>query len=154
MPDARITIEGRIAADPRFSATSSGVRVGNLRVLAGRSKKDDQGNWETLSSTPYAVAFWREHHDLLAALTPEKGDSVIITGTVEGVDSYDGPNGQSLSVRVSADGIRLFKKRQQQGQQRDPQVEQQWRGGAFPPAPQQGQPQGDPWGGAPQDVPF
>ena len=159
MPDARITIEGRIAADPRFSATQQGVSVGNLRVLAGRSKKDEQWNWQTLSTTAYQAAFWREHHDLLATLNPEKGDSVTITGTVEGVDSYDGPNGVSLSVRVNADGIRLFKKRQQ-GQQ------QGGYGGQQQPPPQsgygqpQGVPQSDPWagggnqGGFDQDPPF
>ncbi|WME22110.1 single-stranded DNA-binding protein [Brachybacterium sp. GU-2] len=138
MPDARITIEGRIAADPRFSATHQGVSVGNLRVLAGRSKKDEQGNWQTLSTTAYQAAFWREHHDLLATLKPEKGDSVTITGTVEGVDSYDGPNGLSLSVRVNADGIRLFKKRQQGQQQGAPQSGY---------GHSQGAPQSDPWAG-------
>ncbi|WP_270409536.1 single-stranded DNA-binding protein [Brachybacterium paraconglomeratum] len=151
MPDARITIEGRIAADPRFSATHQGVSVGNLRVLAGRSKKDEQGNWQTLSTTAYQAAFWREHHDLLATLNPEKGDSVTITGTVEGVDSYDGPNGLSLSVRVNADGIRLFKKRQQGQQQGAPQSGY---------GQSQGAPQSDPWagggnqGGFDQDPPF
>lgn len=136
MPDARITIEGRIAADPRFSQTQQGLPVGNLRVLAGRSKKDEQGNWQTLSTTAYQAAFWREHHDLLQRLNPEKGDSVIVTGTVEGVDSYDGPNGLSLSVRVNADGIRLFKKQRQDGGYNG-----QAQGGYQQP------PQGDPWAG-------
>lgn len=142
MPDARITIEGRIAADPRFSHTQQGVAVGNLRILAGRSKKDEQGNWQTLSTTAYQAAFWREHHDLLATLNPEKGDSVIITGTVEGVDSYDGPNGLSLSVRVNADGIRLFKKRPQQsgGYSGPPQSGYGQQGQSAPPS-------NDPWAG-------
>lgn len=144
MPDARIIIEGRIAADPRFSATQSGVSVANLRVLAGRSKKDDTGNWQTLSTTAYQAAFWREHHDLLANLNPEKGDSVTITGTVEGVDSYDGPNGLSLSVRVNADGIRLFKKQGGQSQQQ-PYGQSQ---------PAQQSQQNDPWGGQDNSVPF
>lgn len=154
MPDARITIEGRIAADPRFSQTQQGLPVGNLRVLAGRSKKDEQGNWQTLSTTAYQAAFWREHHDLLLRLNPEKGDSVIVTGTVEGVDSYDGPNGLSLSVRVNADGIRLFKKQQRQ----DGGYSGQAQGGYQQPS--QGQPQNDPWagggqgGGFDQDPPF
>lgn len=136
MPDARITIEGRIASDPRYSATQSGIQVANLRILAGRSKKGDDGQWETLSTTAYDVAFWRQHHDLVASLNPGKGDSVTVTGTITGLESYQGNNGESLSVKVAGDGIRHFPKQdrpqqgyQQQGQPSAPQGGDPWAGG-------------------------
>ena len=98
MPDARITIEGRVASDPRFGQTQGGKPVGNLRILAGRSRKDEQGNWQTLSTTAYEAAFWEAHHDLMAGLGAQKGDSVVVTGTISGVESYQGQNGESLTV--------------------------------------------------------
>ena len=159
MADARIIIEGRIVTDPRFNTSKNGDPVANLRVLAGRSRKDEQGNWQTLSETAYNVAFWREHAQLVDMLRPEHGSSVVVSGTVTGVEKFDGQNGESLSVQVSGDGLRVFPKRdqgrgggyqqsQQGGFQQTPQGQQQ--------APQQGS-----WGsggdwGAPQqhEVPF
>lgn len=116
MADARITIDGTIASDPRFNSVN-GDPVANLRVLAGRSKKNDDGSWETLSTTAYDVSFWREHAQLADSLRPEKGSKVIVSGTVSGVESYQGQNGESLSVKVNGDGLRVFPKRGQQGYQ-------------------------------------
>ena len=105
------------------------------------------------------MAFWREHAQLVDMLRPENGSSVVVSGTVTGVEKFDGQNGESLSVQVSGDGLRVFPKRdqgrgggyqqsQQGGFQQTPQGQQQ--------APQQGS-----WGsggdwGAPQqhEVPF
>ena len=114
MADAQIRIDGRIATDPRYNQVN-GKDVANLRVLAGRSKKLDDGTWETLSQTAYDVAFWNEHAHLVGAIEPNKGDSVIVTGTVTGVESYAGQNGESLSIKVSGDGVRVFPKQQQSG---------------------------------------
>ena len=114
MADAQIRIDGRIATDPRYNQVN-GKDVANLRVLAGRSKKLEDGTWETLSQTAYDVAFWNEHAHLVGAIEPNKGDSVIVTGSVTGVESYAGQNGESLSIKVSGDGVRVFPKQQQSG---------------------------------------
>lgn len=159
MPDARTIIDGTVASDPRYNTGPNGEPVANLRVLAGRSKKDEQGNWQNLSTTAFDIAFWREHAQLVDAFQPAKGDKVIVSGTIAGVESYQGQNGESLSVKVSGDGLRVFPKRDQQagGFQ---------QAGSYQQAPPQGQPsyspvqqaggwrqppqQGDPWS-APQD---
>lgn len=165
MADARIIIEGRIATDPRYNTSGNGDPVANLRVLAGRSRKDEQGNWQTLSETAYNVAFWREHAQLVDMLRPEKGSSVVVSGTVTGVESYQGQKGESLSVRVNGDGLKAFPPRDQQGQQRqadryagDPGYAQQPAYSQGQQAQGWGQPTGgDPWGGAPaqpSDAPF
>ena len=159
MADARIIIDGRIVTDPRFNTSKNGDPVANLRVLAGRSRKDEQGNWQTLSETAYNVAFWREHAQLVDMLRPENGASVVVSGTVTGVEKFDGQNGESLSVQVSGDGLRVFPKRDQ-GQRGGYQQSQQ---GGFQQTPQgqQQAPQQGSWGsggdwGAPQqhEVPF
>lgn len=138
MADADIIINGGIVADPRWNTTQGGQRVGNLTVRAGRSRKNDQGGYDQLSSTPYDVACWGEVHDLLAAQAPEKGAQVRIVGQVTGVRVYEDRDGNSqASVEVRADGVKVFPKRQQQGQQGG------WNGGGQ----QGGGQQNDPWGG-------
>ena len=115
MADADIIITGGIVADPRW-ATPGQNRVGNLTVRAGRSRKNDQGGYDQLSSTPFDVACWNEVHDLLAAQMPEKGSQVRITGTVTGVRTYQDQQGQTqASVEVRAEGVKVFPKRQQSG---------------------------------------
>ena len=115
MADANIIINGGIVADPRWNTTQSGHRVGNLTVRAGRSRKEQDGSYTTLSSTAYDVAHWDLVHDLLAAQTPEKGQQVTITGTVAGVETYTDRDGNvQATVKVNADGVRVWPKRQQQ----------------------------------------
>lgn len=114
MADASIKIDGRIVTEPRYN-TVNGKDVANLRVLAGRSKKLDNGEYEKQSETAYNVAFWGNYAHLVANLGPNSGDSVIVHGTVTGLESYDGQNGQSLSAKVSGDGLRVFPKQQQSG---------------------------------------
>ena len=146
MADATIIIDGGIVAEPRWNNPGQN-RVGNLTVRAGRSRKNDQGGYDQLSSTPFDVACWNEVHDLLAAQSPEKGSQVRITGTVTGVRTYQDQQGQTqASVEVRAEGVRVFPKRQQQGggygaQQGQPQGTS-WGGGGY--GAQQG---GDPWAG-------
>ena len=138
MADAQIRIDGRIAADPRFNSVN-GKSVANIKVLAGRSKKNEDGTWENLSTTAYDVAFWNEHAELVNMFNPAKGDSVVVTGTVTGIDKFQGDKGELLSVKVSGDGLRVFPKNNNNN------------GGSFP-APagfnaehQPTQQQGDPW---------
>lgn len=114
MPDARITIEGRVAGDVRYGNVN-GKDVANLRILAGRSKKNDNGEWENLSTTAYDCAFWVEHSHLVNALNPQRGDSVEVVGAITKLESYNGQNGESLSAKVTGAGIKVFPKQQQSG---------------------------------------
>ena len=138
MADASIKIDGRIANDVRFNSVN-GKSVANIKVLAGRSKKNEDGTWENLSTTAYDVAFWNQHAELVNMFNPAKGDSVVVTGTVTGIDKFQGDKGELLSVKVSGDGLRVFPKNNNNN------------GGSFP-APagfnaehQPTQQQGDPW---------
>ena len=136
MPDASIRIDGRQIAEQVRYGQANGVPVANLVVAAGRSKKNDQGGYDQLSNTVYDVAFWREHHDLIAGLGIGQGDTVIITGNVTGTDVYEG----KAKVKVSGHGIQHFPKRD--GGQ----------GGGFgqPQQTYQPSPQGEQWNNAQQ----
>lgn len=114
MADARVTIEGRVAGDVRYGNVN-GKDVANLRILAGRSKKNDNGEWENLSTTAYDCAFWAEHSHLVNALNPQRGDSVEVVGAITKLESYNGQNGESLSAKVTGAGIKVFPKQQQSG---------------------------------------
>ena len=146
MSDAQIRIPGRIANDVRFNSVN-GKSVANIKVLAGRSKKNDDGTWENLSTTAYDVAFWNQHAELVNMFNPNKGDSVVVTGTVTGIDKFQGDKGELLSVKVSGDGLRVFPKNNNGG-------------GGFP-APagfnaehQPTQAQSDPWAASNNSSPF
>lgn len=155
MADASIRIDGRQIAEQVRFGQASGVPVANLVVAAGRSKKNDQGGYDTLSNTVYDVAFWREHHDLIAGLAINQGDSVVITGNVTGTDVYEG----KAKVKVTGHGIQHFPKRDQSqggfqqrpqqvqgGYQQAPQQSGGWPATAQPPQPaQQGFPQNPPF---------
>ena len=139
MADASIKIDGRIANDVRFNSVN-GKSVANIKVLAGRSKKNDDGTWENLSTTAYDVAFWNQHAELVNMFNPSKGDSVVVTGTVTGIDKFTGDKGELLSVKVSGDGLRVFPKQNNNGGGFGQQQSQSW--GA---EHQQSQPASDPW---------
>lgn len=150
MADASIKIDGRIAADPRFNSVN-GKSVANIKVLAGRSKKNDDGTWENLSTTAYDVAFWNQHAELVNMFNPNKGDSVVVTGTVTGIDKFQGEKGELLSVKVSGDGLRVFPKSNNGGG-----FGQQQSGG-YNAEHRPTQAQGNPWGAsdaAPSEPPF
>ena len=107
--------------------------------------------WQTITTTAFDCAFWGAHHDLIAGLGMQKGDSVTVMGRITKLDSYQGEQGISLSAKVSAHGIQHFPK-QQQGYGAPqaggfgapptggyaPPAQQQ--GGAWPSAAQPGQP--------------
>ena len=138
MADASIKIDGRIANDVRFNSVN-GKSVANIKVLAGRSKKNDDGTWENITTTAFDVAYWNQHAELVNMFNPNKGDSVVVTGTVTGIDKFQGDKGELLSVKVSGDGLRVFPKQNNNS------------GGGFP-APagfnaehQPTQQQSDPW---------
>ena len=123
MPDASIRIDGRQIADQVRYGQANGVPVANLVVAAGRSKKNDQGGFDQLSNVVYDVAFWREHHDLIAGLGIGQGDTVIITGNVTGTDVYEG----KAKVKVSGHGIQHFPKQGGQSGGGFGQPQQQYR---------------------------
>lgn len=109
MADASIKIDGRIANDVRFNSVN-GKSVANIKVLAGRSKKNEDGTWENITTTAFEVAYWNQHAELVNMFNPNKGDSVVVTGTVTGIDKFQGDKGELLSVKVSGDGLRVFPK--------------------------------------------
>ena len=109
MADASIKIDGRIANDVRYNSVN-GKSVANIKVLAGRSKRNDDGTWENITTTAFDVAYWNQHAELVNMFNPSKGDSVVVTGTVTGIDKFQGEKGELLSVKVSGDGLRVFPK--------------------------------------------
>ena len=140
MADAQIRIDGRIAADPRFNSVN-GKSVANIKVLAGRSKKNDDGTWENITTTAFDVAYWNQHAELVNMFNPNKGDSVVVTGTVTGIDKFTGDKGELLSVKVSGDGLRVFPKQNNN----NGGYQQQSSGQSWGAEHQQSQPASDPW---------
>ena len=143
MADASIKIDGRIANDVRYNSVN-GKSVANIKVLAGRSKKNDDGTWENITTTAYDVAFWNQHAELVNMFNPNKGDSVVVTGTVTGIDKFQGDKGELLSVKVSGDGLRVFPKQEKSWGGTNVN-QQQTQNQSWGQPVQQQTPQSDPW---------
>ena len=140
MADAQIRIDGRIANDVRFNSVN-GKSVANIKVLAGRSKKNEDGTWENITTTAFDVAYWNQHAELVNMFNPSKGDSVVVTGTVTGIDKFQGDKGELLSVKVSGDGLRVFPKNNNSNNSGGYQQQSQSWGAEHQPT----QAQSDPW---------
>ena len=157
---AEIKAIGNVAADAEIRVTQSGRAVLNFRIGDSKSRKDQQGNWETLAQTWYTVQVWGEYAEFLHQLGQiVKGARVEVIGEyyAREYDKKDG--GKGISHDVNAWGVRVFPKRDQQGgyqpspaaqqatQQANQFQQQNSPGGAW------GAPAQSAWGN-PSDVPF
>ena len=95
------------------------------------------------------MAFWNQHAELVNMFNPNKGDSVVVTGTVTGIDKFQGEKGELLSVKVSGDGLRVFPKNNNSGG-----YQQQSSGQSWGAEHQQPQPASDPWAASNNSSPF
>lgn len=69
---------GNIVADPELRYTNDGKAMLNLRIAFNRSKKQDNGQWETVDSVFLSATVFDNRAEQLASLT--KGDKVSVQG--------------------------------------------------------------------------
>ena len=107
---ANITISGNLAADPELRFTKDGKAVVRFTVMTSRSKKNDEGKWESFDVTGWPVTAW----DKLAENVAEsllKGDPVIVTGTAA-TKSWEDKDGNPRSrIEVNAWEVAIGLKR-------------------------------------------
>ncbi|ALG28045.1 hypothetical protein AOZ07_02880 [Glutamicibacter halophytocola] len=135
---AEIIATGNLAADAELRTTPSGRSVLNFRIADSKSKKNDQGGWDTLAENWFNVAIWGELAEFYAKQLT-KGTRVKITGEFyqREYDKKDG-SGKGVSLDVNAWGVHVIPKRDSSN------------GGGFQPPAQQVTPQqggGGSWGG-------
>ena len=167
---AEILATGNLGADAELRTTPSGRPVLNFRMGDSKSKKNDQGGWDTVAENWFNVTIWGELAQFYANQL-KKGVRVKITGEFyqREYDKKDG-SGKGVALEVTAWGVNVIPKRdnnngggfnaqpQQSPQQSQPQ-QGVWNAPAADPwSTGNNQPQGNGgggWGGADNgQVPF
>lgn len=97
-----ITATGNLAADPELKFTQSGKAVASLSVGCNENKKNDAGNWETVSTTWLRISLWDDEAQS-AVEHLRKGDSVTVTGQLmtREFERNDGTKGLSVEVKYA-----------------------------------------------------
>lgn len=145
-----IIINGNATRDAVAGTSKDGRRYLFVTVAQNKSRKLEDGTWETLRSIFFDVAYW----DVPADITiPKKGDRVKAAGQLyTEMEEYEGQ--QRMKVRLDAYGMRVF--RNENSGWPDQQHQPQGGFGQGQQQPQQGQGKQqsyDPWNSAPAQPP-
>ena len=101
----RITLEGRVVADPELRFGQSGTPICRMRMVAADRKKDQSGEWVDGDTLWMDVTCFKQ----LAENTVEsvvKGDLVIVTGKIRTEEWEDKDTGGKRSkVSMIADTV-------------------------------------------------
>lgn len=106
MPLPRITLEGRVVADPELRFGQSGTAICRMRLVAGDRKKNDHtGEWEDGDSLWMDVTCFKQLAENVVE-SVVKGDLVIVTGKIRTEEWQDRDSGAKRSkVSMVADTV-------------------------------------------------
>lgn len=91
---------GNVVADPDIRFTNSGKPVATVRVACSRAKQNEQGEWETLSTTFLNVKVWGPEAEA-AAENLRKGQRVTFSGALESDDWVDRDGNKRVGFQVA-----------------------------------------------------
>ncbi|GAA2546019.1 single-strand DNA-binding protein [Neomicrococcus aestuarii] len=111
---AEIKFTGNLAADAEMKFTKSGVAFLKFRANDSKSRKLENGEWETTASQWLNVDMW-DGAEMYAPLL-RKGTRVTVYGEFYSRE-YEGKNGKALSLDVRANAITIHPPRGQRSQQ-------------------------------------
>ena len=99
---AKVTIVGRLGADPEMRSLANGDTLTSLRVVSSGRRQVD-GKWVDVDTTWWRVTAFRQLAEgCVEALT--KGDKVIVVGTIK-ESSWDKDGVKQTRLEVTADSI-------------------------------------------------
>lgn len=150
---AKIEATGNLGGEPEIRYSPSGRPVMNVSICDSKSRKNDQGGWDTLAEQWLRVALWGDEAEHYAN-TLHKGDRITVFGEFYAKPFQRKDGGEGLGLEVTAYAIQPHQKRQQ-GNQPSNGNAGTWTpgqsGGGFG-GQQQGAPGG--WGDSPAEPPF
>ena len=99
MPLPQLSATGNLTRDPELRFLADGTAVASLTVACSKSKKGDDGAWQTLATVYLDCNLWRADAET-AAEQLRKGDKVVVTGNliVREWEGKDGKKGKSVEV--------------------------------------------------------
>ena len=131
---AEIQFTGNVAANAELRYTPNGSPVLNFRACDSKSRKRDDGSWETLAETWFNVSLFGPAAEALQHEV-QKGTRVKVAGEFY-TREYEGKNGPGISNDVRAVGVQVLPSRKNDGQ---------GQGGGWDSKPSA--PSGDAWAG-------
>ncbi|MFO1540500.1 MAG: single-stranded DNA-binding protein [Chloroflexota bacterium] len=143
----KISIIGRLGADPEMRYTPNGRPVTELRVAVNQSTRSASGEW-TEATDWFRVSVWGDRAERVAEQL-RKGSSVFVEGRFRTREYEAREGGKRISLEISADSVVNL----------DPRVRDE-EGGGYPAArPAAGAPRTDrpappPAGDDFDDLPF
>ena len=97
----KITIMGRLCADPELRKTASGISVCNARIAVERNYADQDGERET---DFFNVVAWRGAADFLCGYFA-KGRRVVLDGRLQTRNWTDRDGNKRVSVEIVAESV-------------------------------------------------
>ena len=107
--ETRLTIVGRLAADPELRYTPSGAAVVSFRIISTARRQDkESGRWVDGASVSYQCDAWRQLAENIAE-SLAKGSLVIATGRLEerSYEARDGATRYVIELKVEHIGPSL-----------------------------------------------
>lgn len=99
-----VTILGRVATDPTYSTTTSGIPVTNFRLASTHRRFDATSQtWVDAGTNWYSIAAFRQLGEHVKA-SLRTGDSVIVTGRLK-IRNWEANGKHGTSVDVDAEAV-------------------------------------------------
>lgn len=104
----KVTIVGKLTADPEIRMLPSGVSVANFTIVANERKfNKDTNTWEQGAATFLKASLWRQYGENVAE-SLRRGDQVIAVGEMVQRDwEKDGVKRSSMELNVDEIGPTL-----------------------------------------------
>lgn len=83
---------GRLTSDVELRFTGSGKAVASLSIACNESRKDQAGNWETVSTTFLDVDLWESEAEQAAEIL-RRGSEVTVDGQLQ-TEEYETKSGE------------------------------------------------------------
>ena len=97
----KVTVMGRLCADPELRRTASGISVCNARIAVERDYAD--GNGERVTDF-YDVVAWRGTADFLCSYF-DRGRKIVVDGRLQTRTWVDKNKNKRVSVEIVAESI-------------------------------------------------
>jgi single-strand DNA-binding protein len=97
MSENSVTLVGNLTDDPELRFTAQGAAVANFRIAVSKRVRDPQTNeWKDGDTSYFRVNVWRQLAENVAE-TLQKGNRVIVTGTLK-MRSWETQEGEKRTV--------------------------------------------------------
>lgn len=105
-----IIVSGNLAADPELKFTKDGKAVATFTVMTSRSRKTENGDWESLDVTGWRCTAWERLAEHVAE-SLVKGSPVVVMGRAAWREWAKEDGSKGGAMQVTADTVAVDLKR-------------------------------------------